>query len=408
VQAISLHRIELFAKGGMRMLSRISLTDFLSFGPGEHLLELRPLNVFIGPNGSGKSNLVEAFSVLRAVPRDLPLPIRQGGGVDEWIWRSGAKDRAVSAAIEVLFGAGEITKSADDKPVRYRVEFGSEGGSFVVLDERIENEKGDPKPYFFFGYEKGRPMINVAGKRRALERADIDRTQSILSQRRDPENYPEVSAVGDWLREILIYRSWSFGPEAPIRATCRADVQTHLLLEDFSNLPARLMTLKRDPITKRRLLELVSEVAPGFTDVEVILEGGRLQLYLTEAERSVPAHRLSDGTLRYLALLAILLDPGPARLVIIEEPELGLHPDVLPMLRDLLVEASDHVQLLVTTHSTQLIDAMTEHPESVVVCEKPGGTSFATRLDTDEIRRWSEHGTLGVQWMSGRLGGTRW
>lgn len=391
------------------MLVEITLTSFLSFGPGSHRLELRPLNLLIGPNGSGKSNLVEAFSVLRAVPRDLPLPFRQGGGVEEWLWRSGATDRANSASIEALFTAGQVTRNSNDMPVKYRVEFGSRAGSFLVLDERIENESGTPKPYFYFGYENGRPMLNNAsGTRRQLKRADIDPTQSILSQRRDPESYPEVAAVGDRLKEILIYRSWSFGPQAPIRMTCGADVQTDRLLEDFSNLPARLMALKRDPATKRRLLELLAEVAPGFTDVEVILEGGRLQLYLTEGERNVPAHRLSDGTLRYLSLLAILLDPGPARLVIIEEPELGLHPDVLPALRDLLVEASTRFQLILTTHSTQLVDAMTEHADSVVVCEKHDATSGMSRLEQEEITRWREFGSLGTLWMSGRLGGTRW
>lgn len=390
------------------MLSQIKLNNFLSFGPGEQTFDLRRLNVLIGPNGSGKSNLVEAFSVLRAVPRDLPLPIRLGGGVDEWLWRGGKLDRAHSAGLEILFDAGQVKNSGDQR-VRYRVEFGSEAGGFVVLDERIENETGSPKPYFFFGYENGRPMLNTAGgRKRQLERADIDRTQSVLSQRRDPESYPEVATVGDRLKEILIYRSWSFGPQAPIRAACGADVQTDRLLEDFSNLPARLMALKGDPATKRRLLELLSEVAPGFTDVEVIVEGSRLQLYLTEGERNIPAHRLSDGTLRYLSLLAILLDPGPARLVLIEEPELGLHPDVLPALRDLLVESSGRFQLIVTTHSTQLVDAMTEHAESVVVCEKPEATTILRRIDPKEIEHWREFGSLGTLWMSGQLGGTRW
>lgn len=387
------------------MIEQITLTDFLSFGPGAHALQLDPLNVFIGPNGSGKSNLIEAFSVLRAVPKDLPLPIRQGGGVDEWIWRGGAVQHADSAGIEIIFRAGEVAADA----VRYRVSFGSEGGSFVVLDERIENRSGDPKPYFYFGYENGRPILNNAkGTKRALERADIDRTQSILSQRRDPESYPEVAATGDRLKEILIYRAWSFGPQSPIRSACRADVQTDRLSEDFSNFPARLAVLKRAPATKKRLLELLSEVAPGFTDVEIIPEGGQLRLYLTEGDRNVPAHRLSDGTLRYLSLLAILLDPGPAKLVLIEEPELGLHPDVLPGLRDLLVEASSRFQLLVTTHSTQLVDAMTDHADAVVVCEKDAGTSRMNRLDAQQIAGWKEFGSLGSLWLSGRLGGTRW
>ena len=390
------------------MIDEITLSNFLSFGPGAHTLKLGPLNVLIGPNGSGKSNLVEAFSVLRAVPKDLPLPIRQGGGVDEWIWRSGAGTQADSAAIEIIFQAGEVAKKA----VRYRVTFGSEAGSFVVVDERIENQgtdAGKPKPYLYFGYENGRPMLNNAtGTHRALERADIDRAQSILSQRRDPESYPELAATGDRLKELLIYRAWSFGPQSPIRVACGADVQTDRLLEDFSNLPARLAVLKKSPATKKRLLTLLSEVAQGFTDVEVVPEGGQLRLYLTEGERNVPAHRLSDGTLRYLAILAILLDPGTAKLVIIEEPELGLHPDVLPALRDLFVEASSRVQLIITTHSTQLVDGMTEHAEAVVVCDKEAGTSRLNRLDPEQIAKWNAFGSLGTLWLSGRLGGTRW
>jgi predicted ATPase len=392
------------------MIRQITLTDFLSFGPGSHTFELRPLNVLIGPNGSGKSNLVEAFSVLRAVPRDLPLPIRQGGGVDEWIWRGtgehGSAGPTHSATVEVVFSARQVAPA----PVRYRVTFGSEAGSFVVLDERIENETGQPKPYFFFGLgDQGKPMLNSSkGGKRQLERADIDHTQSILSQRRDPETYPEVAATGDRLKEIFIYRAWSFGPQSAIRGACAVDVRTDRLLEDFSNLPARLAVLKKHPATKKRLLELLSDVAPGFVDLEVVPEGGQLRLYLTEGERNVPAHRLSDGTLRYVSLLAILLDPGPARLIIIEEPELGLHPDVLPTLRDLLLEASSRVQLVVTTHSTQLVDAMSEHPEVVLVCDKDGATSRMTRLDREEVERWTELGSLGALWLSGRIGGTRW
>lgn len=293
--------------------------------------------------------------------------------------------------------------------MRYRVAFESEAGRFVVSDERIENQQGQPKPFFYFGYENGRPMLNNAsGKKRWLERADIDRTQSILSQRRDPESYPEVATTGDRLKEILIYRAWSFGPESTIRAACAADVLTDRLLEDFSNLPVRLSVLKKSTATKKRLLELLTEVAPGFNDMEIIPEGGQLRLYLTEGERNVPAHRLSDGTLRYLALLAILLDPGPARLVIIEEPELGLHPDVLPSLRDLLVEASHRVQLIITTHSTLLVDAMTKYADAIVICEKEGNTSKLTRLVPEDVANQEDSGSLGTQWLSGRLGGTRW
>jgi predicted ATPase len=94
--------------------------------------------------------------------------------------------------------------------------------------------------------------------------------------------------------------------------------------------------------------------------------------------------------------------------VVIEEPELGLHPDVLPTLRDLMVAASEKTQLIVTTHSTQLVDAMTDHADCVLVCDKRDGPSMISRLAQEEIDRWRVHGSLGSLWMSGHLGGTRW
>lgn len=392
------------------LLKNITMGDFLSYGPGPQVVGLEALNVIIGPNGSGKSNLVEALAVLRAVRGDLALPIRQGGGVNDWLWKGEAE--ATSAVIEVVFGEGVVATRASHSPgVRFRIEFGSERNRFVVLDERIENEtpdRGRVKPYFYFGYERGAPMINVAGEERKLNRADIDQTQSILSQRRDPDAYPEVTRVGDLLARILIYRSWHFGPNAPIRMPCRADVPTDVLLEDFSNLPARLLAISRDPSTKKRLIDLIGQLAPGYSDYTVALEGGVLQLYLTEYGRSVSSQRLSDGTMRYICLLAMLLDPGAASLLVIEEPELGLHPDMLPTLRDLMVEASERVQLVVTTHSTQLVDAMTEQADSVLICEKEASTTHLRRLEQAEVDQWREFGSLGNLWMQGHLGGTRW
>lgn len=390
------------------LLKSITLQGFLSYGPEAVAVPLTALNVLIGPNGSGKSNLIEALSVLRAVPKDLQLPIRQGGGVRDWLWRDGSGS-VDQASLEVLLSDGEVA----DSPVRYRLVFGAQGPAFTVLDERVENEeprRGAARPFLYFGYEDGHPMLNSAysGGSRMLRREDIDPTQSILSQRRDPDTYPELSQLSDALRGILIYRNWQFGPDSTVRLGCRADVPTDVLSESFDNLPARLAVLMRAPSTKRRLIELLGELAPGFDDLNVAPEGGTLQLYLVEGTRSIPAHRLSDGTLRYLCLLAILLDPGRASLLVVEEPELGLHPDMLPTLRDLLVEASGRTQVVVTTHSTQMVDAMTEHADSVLVCEKQDGPPRVSRLTQVEVDRWREHGSLGSLWMSGHLGGTRW
>lgn len=393
------------------LLKTITLGDFLSYGPGPQLIALRPLNVIIGPNGAGKSNLIEALAVLRAVRGDLRVPIRQGGGVDGWLFKGDTA--ATAASIEVTFTEGVIPTSPAKKPpsVAYRLTFGSEGGRFVVFDERIADERPDKrarKPAFYFAHDNGTPTITLAGERRPLNRAELDPTQSILAQRRDPDAYPELTRVGDLLARVLIYRGWHFGPDAPTRRPCRADVPTDHLLEDFTNLPARLLAISRDPATKRRLIELLGQLAAGYSDYTVSLEGGALQLYVTEHGRAVSSQRLSDGTLRYLCLVALLLDPGTASLLAIEEPELGLHPDMLPSLRDLMVEASERIQLVVTTHSTQLVDAMTEHADAVLICDKESATTRLRRLEQPEIDAWRRFGTLGALWVAGHLGGTRW
>ena len=158
--------------------------------------------------------------------------------------------------------------------------------------------------------------------------------------------------------------------------------------EDFSNLAMFLNRLRRHPKAKVALLTALRDLYDGLTDFDVRVESGTVQVFFTEGEFTIPATRLSDGTLRYLCLLAILCDPEPPPLIGIEEPELGLHPDILPKLADLLVAASERTQLLVTTHSDVLVDALTERPESIVVCEKHAGQTRMQRLDNERLAHW--------------------
>lgn len=404
------------------LLTAMTVEGFLSFGDDTDI-RLEPLNVVIGPNGSGKSNLVEAVAVLRAVPRDLPQPIREGGrSVRDWLWRpdpsstgTASRKNAQSARIELVFTEGRIARHHTNPAVRYRLVFGAQGDSFVVLDERLENAdrpSDKKKPYFYFGYEQGRPMLNVRdrgrGSQRELRLETLDMTQSILSQRRDPEEYPELGRLTDALERVRIYRRWQFGPDATVREACSPSVRADYLSENFDNLPARLAVLKRDPLVKRRLLELIRELAPGFNDFEVVPEGGVLTLYLTEGDLSVPARRISDGTLRFLCLLAILVDPKPPPFIVIEEPELGLHPDIHSQLATLLLDASSRTQLIVTTHSDILVDALTETPQSIVVCEKVRGCTRLERLSSEKLEPWLDKYRLGELWLRGEIGGTRW
>ena len=169
-----------------------------------------------------------------------------------------------------------------------------------------------------------------------------------------------------------------------------------------------LSRLRKTPKVKAAILDRLKDLYEGVSDFELVVEGGTVQVFFTEGDISIPATRLSDGTLRYLCLLAILCDPEPPPLICIEEPELGLHPDIPPKLADLLVRASQRTQLIVTTHSDILVDAMTERPEAVVVCEKHERRTAMRRLKQEDLTSWLSKYRLGQLWTKGPLGGTRW
>jgi len=386
------------------LLHSIILRNILSYAPQQPPIQLGPLNVLIGPNGSGKSNLIEAIDVVRASVNDLRTAIRRGGGVHEWIWKGSQQQPAV---IEVV-----VNNPSGSQPLRHRLAFRSEQQSFRLDDECIENEMpypGETTPYFYYQYQQGYPVLNIKGEgQRELAREHIQPDLSILAQRRDPEAYPEIFYLISQYEKIRIYREWAFGRNAVFREPQKVDLRNDRLEEDFSNLGLFLNRLRRIPKAKKALLTALSDLYDGLDDFDVSIEGGTVQVFFTEGNFVIPATRLSDGTLRYLCLLAILLDPAPPPLVCIEEPELGLHPDILPRLADLMIEASDRTQLIVTTHSDILVDALTEQPESILVCEKHAGQTDIQRLDLQKLKHWLEKYRLGELWTRGELGGTRW
>jgi len=387
------------------LLKSINLTGFLSYGTSSEAIQLRPLNVVVGPNGSGKSNLIEAIELIRSAPKELLTPIRDGGGVRDWLWKGAIKKLPV-ATIDAVF---EYPKGPTN--LRYVLSFTEVGQRFEILDERIENEKpdaGHEKPYFYYHFENGHGVLNVKGNERRLQYEEIDPTASILSQRKDPDQYPELTFLGNNFAKMRLYREWSFGRYTPPRLAQKADLPNDLLEADCSNLGLVLNRLRREPEMKRKLLDALRVLYDGIDDFDVQIEGGTVQVFFHEGRFTIPATRLSDGTLRYLCMLAILCHPNPPPLICIEEPELGLHPDVLPKLAELLKEASNRTQLIVTTHSDVLVDAMSDTPESVLVAEKTDSGTSLTRLNAEKLKPWLEKYRLGQLWTRGEIGGTRW
>jgi predicted ATPase len=400
------------------LIHELTLRGLLSFGPDTPPLKMQALNVLIGPNGSGKSNLIEAIGLLRAAASNLASPVREpgSGGVSEWIWKGSPSGTAHLGAV-VDYPRGHL-------PIRHLLEFREIAQRFELVDESIEettSRAGSDHPVSFYHIRNGTPVFRAPdgrpyspppgtgrSPRPRFVVGGLSRDESILSQRKDPDRYPELAYLAGEYEAFRIYREWSFGRGSVLRTPQSADLPSDALEEDFSNLGLFLNHLDGMQAAKKAVVQHLSHLYEGLENYYVGVRGGTVEVFMIEGGHKIPASRLSDGTLRYLCLLAILCDPTPPPLICIEEPELGLHPDMLPQLADLMIEASERTQLVVTTHSDVFVDAFTERPECVVVVEKHGGQTTMRRLDAADLKDWLTKYRLGQLWTRGEIGGTRW
>ena len=411
----------------MQFIQRLRMGGLLSFPPDMDFFELQPLNVLIGPNASGKSNFIEVLELLRATPTDFAAAIRDGGGAQEWAWKGDYVGQMIE---EVMKGRDpedalnsypkaptlEVETSPDWKiglPLKYRLSFTTIGSRVNIIAESIErvNTRQGAKPYFYYTFQQGHPEINIRvrtpGRRaenRTLQWDDISLDQSVFAQRKDLDLYPELYWLGRWFQSIQTFREWTFGRYGALRQPQRADLPEQRLLSDSSNLALVLNQIehKSGPVFNEHLKHFF----PRFERMSTSISGGTVQFYLHESgfRTPIPATRLSDGTIRFIALLAILLAPEPPPLVCIEEPELGLHPDAVALIADLLVEASQRMQLVITTHSDALVSALTNQPAAIVACERPGAGTVLRRLDPEKLASWLDDYRLGDLWRMGELG----
>jgi predicted ATPase len=395
---------------GNRFFHEITLTNFLSFGPQPTAVQCGSLNVLIGPNASGKSNFLEAIGLLAACPRNLQDAIRRGGGIQEWLWKGGGEPR--EASIETVVDSGPAAA-----PLRYRLRFTEVRQRMEIAGERLETAERPPKSanpalFYFHRNADGALIFRVAGNAKALTTVnDLEPHQSILAQRRDPGAYPELTSLSDAFGQIHLYRGWNVNRSSALRAPQKADLPEDFLLEDASNLGLVLNDLHNQPQAGQSITTYLRKFYETADSYAVKIIGGTVQVVVHEQGEGspvIPATRLSAGTLRYLCLLAVLCHPTPPPVLCIEEPEIGLHPDTISTVAELLREASKRTQIFVTTHSDGLVDALTDQPDAVVVCERGENGTQLKRLDSGKLKDWLKRYSLGELWMKGEIGGQRW
>ncbi|MGA2742275.1 MAG: AAA family ATPase [Bryobacteraceae bacterium] len=383
-------------------IKRLTLRKILSFN--DTTVDLDPLNVLIGPNAVGKSNLIEAIGLLQAAPTAIEGQILRGGGVRQWLWLG--RDAEPSAGIGCAL---TLPSRPQSSPLFYRLDFWGGPPGFEVLHERlVDGDSDSGGPEYFTRRSTGVQFGELAQSQSAG--TSMSPKESVLARFKSPVDTTPITEVGRCFEQIRIFREFRTGFNSQARHGISAAAPKDSLSEGADNLALVLHQL--DFLGAHdRIKEYLQRFCDRFEDVKVDVGEGLARTFLRESGLSdmLSGIRMSDGTLKFLCLLAVLFHPKPAPLVCIEEPELGLHPDALRLVAEMLVEASQQMQLIVTTHSEALIDALTDRPESVLVCERDfdNGTQFK-RYSCDELDEWLEHYTLGQLWRKGEIGGGRW
>jgi predicted ATPase len=382
------------------MLSTLAIANYRSLR--DLVIPLARLNIVMGANGSGKSSLYRALRLLADTARgSLVASLAREGGLQSTLW---AGPEEISRAMRS--GRHPVQGTARKGPVHLRLGFGASdfsyaidlglpipGGSAFSLDPEIKRECIWNGPLFRRAkllVDRRGPALRVSGETgnwRIVPGA-VATFESMITKFADPRSAPEMIAIRERLRSWRFYDHFRSDAEAPAR---RPQVGTHtpVLGDDGTDLAAAVQTI-REIGDAKRLDEAVDDAFPGAV-VEIEEQRGWFELSMRQHGllRPLRASELSDGTLRYLLLIAALLTPRPPELLVLNEPETSLHPDLLPALARLIVDAASHSQLIVVTHSSQLISGLEKEPEAIAVrLEKSFGETAMAGLGPLDRPPW--------------------
>ncbi len=353
----------------MAAIRTITIQGFRSIAELEEL-ELRPLNVLIGANGSGKSNFLDALKLLRTA-------ILSASQTADHVRHSGGANRLLH------FG------SKATRAIRYRVRF-----TDTLADFSVEMTHGTDDQLF--------PRISIA---------ETELPPDFVG---NLELQPGIVPVLEFLRNRLeswrLYHFHDTGSASPMKTTGDVHDNRHLR-PDGSNLAAFLYFLKKKHessyIRIRRTIRLTAPFFDDFALEPLALNEDKIRLEWRHvgSDAYFDASSLSDGSLRFIALATLLLQPASLRpsVVLLEEPELGLHPYAITLVASLLKQTSIESQVMVATQSPILLDHF--DPEDVLVAERVEGATQLRRLEGETLKVWLEDYSLGQLWEKNELGG---
>jgi predicted ATPase len=356
------------------MIKEISITNFKSIK--DLTIELRPINILIGPNGAGKSNFVNFFAFVYAIyDQHLGAYTGNKGGADRILHLGRRQSKELTGSLNF------------DDTNQYAFALSpNEQNSFYFISEQdsFNLKKGD------LGYSGWSENYYGQGH-----------IESTLQQKQTPR----AGHVKKYLESFRVYHFHDTSKDAPLKQNARLD-DNQFLRPDGENLPAFLYRLQKEANQAYNRIEAtIRQIAPFFDRFDLVPNGDYIRLNWRQknSDMYLDASDLSDGTIRFIALCVLLLQPDPPATIIIDEPELGLHPYAITMLASLIQSISDSRQVIVSTQSVNFVDQF--EPEDIIVVENTANKSVFKRQIAESLTAWLENYSLGELWNKNVLGG---
>ncbi len=366
------------------MKNRLDSITLKGFKTIEELSDFKPgsLTVLIGPNGAGKSNFVSFFRMMSwmlADPDNLQLYVGRQGGANTLLHDGPDKTQEIVIKLSIRTAAGINQYS-------FRLVYAA-GDTLIFSDERYRfshKEHSTPANWNEMGVGHRAPKL--------LTLVDEDTTAQVTR---------------NILQKIVVYQFHNTSDTARIRGKW-SKTDNRWLKEDAANLAPVLHRLRENESKSyRRIVDTIRLILPFFSDFELEPDYGDLLLQWRErnSDRVFSVSQASDGMLRVVALVTLLLLPEPdlADVLILDEPELGLHPHAIRVVGGLINAVSTKIQVIVATQSMPLVDCF--DPEDIVVVEREGRRSNFRRLDSEALSNWLEDYSLSELWEKNVLGG---
>lgn len=369
-------------------ISHIKLSGFKSIK--DMSLNLNNLNIFIGANGSGKSNFISFFQM-------LDFYLNNDEGLSEFVGRNGGAHTLLHFGLAQTKTIGaELTFNTKAGSNLYGVELGSAiGDKLFFKDERVTFvSKKHPTGQMI-------PLGSGGSQSRLLQITEADTEYTAY-------NLKKIRTIKSIMKKWGFYQFHNTTKDAYIRGASHINDSSYFR-SDGGNLAAFLYLMRdRFPQVYTSIISVTKQIAPYIDKISIEEEYASSFVRLKWTEKagdaySFDASQMSDGTLRALALVTLLMQPQKPPMICIDEPELGLHPEAIMILGDLIKIASESTQIIISTQSTKLIDCF--EPEDIIVVDRMNGNTIYNRLEFEKYKTWFDDYSISETWDTNVFGG---